>query len=116
MTVRKVPTAPAWRAVRIVVIRNTSANGDLNHVPLSKNPRMPQRLTAEAVLIEASRMDPTERWRAWHTCGADAHPFKQLPQTDSRGSTLTLYCRDCWTLFTADGNAVNRPHPVTDPP
>jgi hypothetical protein len=72
------------------------------------------RVTAEAVLIEASRMDRGHRWQAWQTCGVESHRPTILPQINADGSTPMLYCPSCWTLFTVHGDPVNHPHPSTD--
>jgi hypothetical protein len=84
-------------------------HGTAGAVTLGENAGMAYRITAEAVLIEASRMDSAERWRAWLECGGDSHPVRTLPETHAGGTTPTVYCRHCWTLFTVVGGAMNRP-------
>jgi hypothetical protein len=96
-------------------MRNTSANDDSNGPRPDNNAPMPQRVSAEAVLIQASRKDRGERWRAWQKCGADSHLPNMLPQTSADGPTPMLYCPCCWTLFTVRGDPVNTPDPANDP-
>lgn len=73
---------------------------------------MMAHVTPEMVLIEAARMDPGERWRAWLECGGDAHPIQTLPPS-AGGGTKTHYCVHCWTVF-SDWGPVNPPDRMRD--